>query len=62
MWFFIPIKKNSYRQSSLTVRVLRSLNHHPVTDASILFLRLYHTQRIYIFSIYFKAEIQMIAG
>lgn len=37
MWFFIPIKKNSYRQSSLTVRVLRSLNHHPVTDASILF-------------------------
>ena len=26
------------------------------------FLRLYHTQRIYIFSIYLTAEIQMIAG
>lgn len=36
MWFFIPIKKNSYRQSSLAARALLFSNH-PVTDASILF-------------------------
>lgn len=61
MWFFIPIKK------TLTARVLwqQELCFSQIILLQMLlffFLRLYHTQRIYIFSIYLKAEIQMIAG